>query len=249
MKPTKYLKFFPGKSNNAHLILFDNEKAYIVKFFKKGQEKILFNEWLGYALARYMGLPIPPSRFVEIPPDFLATIEEKEDIIYTSKQFATQFIPNCLNAHELEQPNIVNQDQLAGIITLDYWLYNTDRTRKNVLFKHVENGHYLYMIDLADSFGSFAWKLEDLQMIDQQNLLKSATHQIMASFIKNKEEFEKQLHIIEAIPSLLLREIVEFTPDDWNITKEEKEAIIEFLIFRRDKILPQLLKRFIKLHF
>lgn len=249
MKPIQYLRFFEGKSNNAHHILFDNGQQYIVKFFKRGQEKLLFNEWVGYALARYMHLPIPPSRFVDIPESFFAQLDANEDVLYTSKQFATQFIAGCKNAHELPKPQIVNRDQLAGIILLDYWLYNTDRTRKNILFKDVTDGHYLYMIDHADSFGSFAWKLEDLQIIDHQNLLRSATHELMASFIKGKSEFAKQLHVIKAIPTLLLKEIVEFPPEDWNITTEEKNAIVEYLLYRRDQVLPQLMKKFIKNNF
>jgi hypothetical protein len=247
MKPIQYLEFFEGKSNNAHLISFDNGKQYIVKFLKKGQEKTLLNEWLGYSIARYMNLPIPPSRFVEIPKTFLKEMIQTEDILYTSRQFATLYIPDCKNAHELQNPNIIiNSDQLAGIIILDYWLYNTDRTRKNILFKEESNKNYhLHIIDHADSFGSFAWKKEDLQKIDQQNLLKSATHELIASFIVDKNELYQQFNIIRAIPALLLKEILDFAPEDWLVTKDEKEEIIDFLLFRRENVLPTLIQKFI----
>lgn len=123
MIPTKYNQFFQGKSNNAYLFTFDNEKQYIVKFLKQGQEKILMNEWLGYCISRYLDLPIPSSTIVEIPKTFLTEMEQAEDIIYTPKQFASLYIEGCKNGHEIHKPQLINTKGLAGIIVLDYWFY------------------------------------------------------------------------------------------------------------------------------
>lgn len=246
MMPVQYIRFYPGKSSNAHLILFDNGKQYIVKFLKQGQEKILMNEWLGYSIARYMDLPIPPSRIVEIPAAFLNEIDQKENLIYTSKQFATLYIDDCKNGHELENPHVINTKQLAGILILDYWLFNTDRTRKNILFKEISpETYHLYIIDHADIFGSFAWNKEDLEFISKQ-ILKSATHEMIANFIKDKNDLIEQLKVIQEIPVFLLKEILDFPPEDWGISSDEKDAILTFLINRRDYILPDLIKKVIK---
>lgn len=246
IQPLKYEQRFAGKSNNAYLFTFDNGKQYVVKFLKEGQEKVLFNEWIGYGIARYLQLPVPPGRFVEIPEAMLSKLEEYDQIKSTTTQFASEFIPNCQNAHELKSPNVINQDQLAGIIILDYWLYNLDRTRKNILFKEVDKGHHhLYIIDQADLFGSFSWELNDLTPYSRK-LFKSSTHQLIASFIKSESAFFDQLNIVQSIPIHLLYELITLTPDSWGITDVEKERILEYLVTRRDKTLPKLISDFIK---
>ena len=181
MEPLKYMKRFESKTQNAHLILFDDGKEYVVKMHKKSAKRILVNEWLGYHLARYMNLPIPLTTFIELPKDFIEqTPQLSTDVVITEKQLATTYIDNTRNAHELDVNNIVNKDQLAGIIVLDYWMANTDRTRKNVLFTEVDSdSHHLWAIDYGDSFGSFSWEKEDLKQLPK-SVMKSATHELLA---------------------------------------------------------------------
>lgn len=245
----KYHQLFEGKSNNAHLFSFDNGKQYIVKFLKEGQEKVLFNEWVGYAIARFLQLPVPPSRFVEIPQSYFEGLTDGELIKYTKTQFATEYIPGCKNAHELTAPNVVNRDQLAGIIIFDYWLYNQDRTRKNVLFKETEDQkHQLFIIDHADIFGSFAWDNSSLSTYCRK-LMKSATHELIAEFIEDEKAFYDQLAIIQSIPIHLLNEIVEFVPEEWGITEDDKKQVVDYLVCRRDIVLPKLIRDFIKVRY
>lgn len=249
IQPIKYHQLFEGKSNNAHLFSFDNGKKYIVKFIKEGQEKILFNEWIGYSIARYLQLPVPASRFVQIPESQLSKLTDAKFIKYTDTQFAIEYIPNCKNAHELTSPNIINLEQLAGIIIMDYWLYNQDRTRKNVLFKEeLEGKHKLIIIDHADLFGSFAWESINLPTYSR-NLMKSAAHELIASFIQDEKEFYNLLSLIQSIPIHLLNEIVAFTPDDWGITDDDKKRVVDYLVCRRDMVLAKLISDFIKVRY
>ncbi|MEH7385229.1 HipA family kinase [Bacillus sp. JJ1521] len=246
IQPTKYHQLFEGKSNNAHLFSFDNGKQYIVKFLKEGQEKVLFNEWFGYSIARYLQLPIPPSRLVQIPQNYIKELTDGELVKVNNTQFATEYIPNCQNAHELTTPNVINRKQLAGIIIMDYWLYNLDRTKKNVLFKKVvEGNHELYIIDHADLFGSYAWDSRNLSTYCRK-LMKSATHELIASFIEDEKDFYDQLAIIQSIPIHLLNEIADYTPEDWGITEEEKKQVVDYLVCRRDIVLHKLIRDFIK---
>ncbi|WP_342744924.1 HipA family kinase [Fredinandcohnia onubensis] len=246
IQPTKYHQLYEGKSNNAHLISFDNGKQYIVKFFKEGQDKVLFNEWVGYSIARYLQLPVPPSRFVQIPESFYSELTGGQFVKVTNTQFAIEYIPNCQNAHDLTSPNVINRSQLAGIIIMDYWLYNLDRTRKNVLFKETPEGnHMLYIIDHADLFGSYAWDSSNLSTYCRK-LMKSATHELIASFIPDEKDFYDQLSIIQSIPIHLLNEIVAFTPEDWGVTEDDKKRVVDYLVCRRDMVLSKLIRDFIK---
>ena len=68
----------------------------------------------------------------------------------------------------------------------------------------------------------------------------------MASFIENEQDFFEQIEIIQTLPIHLIEEIVALIPDDWEVTREERKAMVSTLVTRRKKILPELMHRFIK---
>lgn len=244
--PVTYIRTLEGKSN-AHLITFNDGHEYVVKFFQPGFEKTLPNEWIGYCLARFLGLPVPYARLVEIPAEFCSQVPELAQVSHTQYQFASLYLSHASNLHQLSNvEHISNAESLAGIILLDYWLCNQDRTRKNVLLQEAETGGWkLWMIDQAEVFGTFNWLHEDLENLPVE-VLQSATHQFMAQFIQDEQEFQEQLELIQTMPIHLMEEIVAVIPDDWQVSKEEKKAIVTTLVNRRKKILPELLQKFVK---
>lgn len=246
IEPILYKKQLPGKSN-AHLIQFNDGYDYVVKFLRPGFEKSLANEWVGYCIARYMNLPVPYSCMVEILPDFLTNIPNMNPIILTKRQFASRFLPGCVNGHEAEEiSDIVNKDVLANIIVFDYWLMNHDRTRKNILLKEEEKGRYhLSVIDHAEIFHSYNWQLSDLDVL-YKNLIKSLTHKLIASFIDHEDQFWEQIDIMQKMPALLIEEIVDLIPEDWLVSKDERKAMTGILVNRRKREVPKLVHRFIK---
>jgi hypothetical protein len=246
IKPVAYRRKLEGKSN-AHLIAFDDGRDYVVKFFQSGFDKSLPNEWVSYCLARYLGLPVPFARLVEIPEEFSSMIPDYDQFIPTQFQFASLYVPNSLDGHQVKNvAGIVNAETLAGIILLDYWLGNRDRTRKNILLQEDTKDNYrLWIIDHAEILGSYKWDISSLENLPT-GLRKSAAQQLMAAFIEHEDAFFEQLELIQTIPIFLIEEIVSTIPDDWMVTKEEKKAMVTMLLKRRKKNLPKLLPRFIK---
>jgi hypothetical protein len=247
IEPIAYLKSLEGKSN-AHLITFNDGRDYVVKYFQPGFEKTLPNEWVGYCLGRYLGLPIPYARIVEISEEFSSKVPNLAHMNYSHSQFASLYVPGCLNGHEVPTvPHINNHYSLASIILYDYWLSNKDRTRKNILLREESpNSYQLWVIDHAEVFGSYNWLQTDLDILPAE-MIKSATHQLMALFIKEEKDFIDQLELIQTLPILLIEEIVTLIPDDWLVSKDEKKAIVSTLVTRRKKILPELMWKFIKI--
>lgn len=246
MKPVAYKRKLEGKSN-AHLITFCDGKDYVVKYFQPGFEKSLPNEWVGYCLGRYLGLPVPFARIIEIPQEFSAQVPELAEMSAIPFQFASGYIPDCLDGHQASNIcRITNHHSLAGIILFDYWLYNRDRTRKNILL-HEEMPHSfrLSIIDQAEIFGGYAWKQNEIEKLPV-NLIKSATHQMLALFVEDEKQFYEQLELIQSIPILLIEEIVMLIPDEWNVSKEEKKVMVTALVTRRNKELPDIMKNYIK---
>jgi hypothetical protein len=246
IEPVAYRKTLEGKSN-AHLITFNDGRDYVVKYFQPGFEKTLPNEWVSYCLARFLGLPIPFAQIVDIPHDFSSQAPEMSEMSKTKYQFASLYVPDCFNGHQISNvPHIVNPQSLAGIIVFDYWLCNKDRTRKNILLcDEAPDSYQVWMIDHAEIFNSYNWLSQDLEKLPVQ-IMKSATHQFMASFIEDEKKFSEQLELIQTIPELLLDEIVALIPDDWFVSSVEKKAIVNTLMKRRKKVLPELIHTFIK---
>lgn len=246
IEPIAYCKKLEGKSN-AHLFTFNDGKDYVVKYFQSGFERTLANEWISYCLGRYLGLPIPYAQFVEIPLDFSSQIPELQELSMTQYQFASIYIPHCLDAHQVSHiSQIMNHHSLASIIVFDYWLYNGDRTRKNILLhESSESTYQLWAIDHAEVFGTYNWLLSDLEILPA-DLIKSATHQLMARFIQDEKKFAESLELIQTMPIFLIEEIVSTLPDDWMVSKEEKKEIVHTLVNRRKKVLPETIQTFIK---
>jgi len=246
MEPIAYLKQLEGKSN-AHLITFNDGNNYVVKYFQPGFEKTLPNEWLSYCLARYLEIPIPFAQIVEIPKSFSSQIPELAQMTDTQYQFASLYIPDCLDGHQVSDIfQITNYQSLATIIIFDYWLYNGDRTRKNILLHEITNDAFqLWAIDHAEVFGTYNWSLEDLPKLPS-GLIKSATHELMARYIEDEERFFKQLHYIQTIPVFLIEEILSMIPDEWMLSKDDKKEMVNTLLYRRKKVLPKVLDTFIK---
>src|SRR3954451_11246634 len=232
IEPTNYLKKLKGKSN-SHLITFNDGRDYVIKYFQPGFEKTLPNEWVSYCLGRYLGLPIPFAQIVNIPQEYSSQIPELAQMNNTPYQFASIYIPDCLDAHQVSSiRQITNHSSLASIIAFDYWLYNGDRTRKNILLHaESENTYRLWAIDQAEVFGTYNWIQSDLEQLPS-GLIKSATHQIMARFIENENHFFEQLELIQTIPIFLMEEIVSMIPDEWGVSKEEKKAMVSTLVTR-----------------
>ncbi|MBT2643171.1 hypothetical protein J7I80_13105 [Bacillus sp. ISL-41] len=246
IKPVAYRRKLEGKSN-AHLIAFDDGRDYVVKFFQPGFGKTLPNEWVAYCLARYLGLPVPFATLVEIPEEFAAMIPDYVQFTPAQFQFASLYVPNCLDGHQVtDVSGIVNAETLAGIILLDYWLGNRDRTRKNILLQEdTKDVYHLWIIDHAEILGSYNWEIQSIGNLPT-GLRKSSAQRMMAAFIEKEEAFTEYLELIQTIPIFLIEEIVSTIPDDWMMTKEEKKAMVTVLLKRRKKILPKLLPRFIK---
>ncbi|MCM3668184.1 hypothetical protein M3181_04105 [Mesobacillus maritimus] len=248
IKPTASLKTLPGKSN-AQLLTFDDGQDYVVKSWKPEYPRSLANEWLGYAIARYLQLPVPFGRIVEFPAEFLNEQQEAENGEKMQQHFASLFVPDCINGHEVGRIETLTNtpESLAGIILFDYWVANRDRTRKNILFQPAEQqGVYqLWAIDQAEILTGFDWNLSELEQLPTE-LIKSTAHKMLIEFIDHEQYFYQQLEVIQSIPILLLEEIVELIPEKWEVTKEERKAIITALLHRRHKVLPKVMERFLK---
>lgn len=182
---------------------------------------------------------------VEIPHEFSLKCPEIAHLTTNQFQFASLYVPDCIDGHQVAEPQIINTQPFAGIILFDYWLNNQDRTRKNILLhKEMQGFYHLWIIDHAEVFGSYNWHHSDLENLPVK-IMKSSTHQLMARFISDEKEFTDQLELIQKIPILLIEEFVSLIPDDWMVSSEERKTIVRTLLRRRKKNLAELVEKLI----
>lgn len=245
MEPIQYKQLLPGKSK-AHLIKFSDGNDYVVKFLQEGFEKSLANEWVAYCLGRYLGVPIPFARLIELPQEFLQQIPDFDEPLLSTTQFASLYIPDCKDGHEVTTiSTITNHDQLASIIVFDYWLQNRDRTRKNILLKETGPDTFqLYAIDHAEVFNSYNWQVEELSSLPAK-IIKSATHELMAQFVENDDLYFEAINIMKKMPILLIDETVKLLPEDWNISRKDRKKMVESLIKRRKNQVTKMINSFL----
>lgn len=252
----KYVKpILEGKSHPQLLILSDGYE-YVVKFKRdyngvsRHTTRSLVNEWLAYQLGNALSLPVVPSQTVYIPNSFIDNNQElSRRRFLPGHQFASLFLRDPIQLRkDVPPPNkmkIKNRIDAAGVIVFDHWIRNADRARGNILLEPLKDGTYhFHMIDHGDCFpGKFQWTKESLQE-HPQPLSHKAAYRWLFSLLNHKDELYSFIDKINNLSDEILFQIIEDIPEDWNVDKEEKAALFQYLSSGKNA-LPELIAGFL----
>lgn len=128
---------------------------------------------------------------------------------------------------------------------MDLWLKNNDRTHNNLNL--IVSQRKLYAIDHAATFDQEPFKrLADSVRKDyfvepgEIGELLVNTHYFNYYFDQYAREFEEKglalCDKIEQTDAALVRQIIESLPSTWHLSADEGQAVIEYLIHRKDKL-------------
>jgi hypothetical protein len=117
------------------VVATDRGGPYVVKFRGAGQgAKALVAELVVAALALELGLPVPQPALVKLAAGFGKAEPDPEiqDILRGSvgTNFGLAYLPGAL-PYDPAVPTALAPDLAAGIVWLDAWLTNVDRTARN----------------------------------------------------------------------------------------------------------------------
>ncbi|MEH7332566.1 HipA family kinase [Neobacillus drentensis] len=250
--PVKFVQTLRG--GTAHVILFNDGKKYVVKWNGTTREraKEAVNEYVAAQLATLLSLPVVPFELVYIPDEFIKKNPELQSKKYkfsSGCQYACLFIENSIVLKEFKalpsKTEVKNQDMLAAMAVFDQWVYNSDRTMSNLLLERLsEDSYYFHMIDHGKCFpGGYKWSAKTLSQKLKYKMKYRESYQWIFSILNN-EDFTSYVEKIISTPNNLIYEVIQSIPKEWAVSKEESEALYQFLVNHKNS-LPNVIDNFI----
>ena len=218
----------------------DDGRSVFLKTFNNCEgNRVLFNEWVSYNLAKLFDLPIPEAFWgiiddktvLQIPLD-----DKCKGICFCSTVVtpAARLLPNIISSVE-------NINVFGSLLLFDHWIYNADRNPGNILFNFKDKK--MYIIDHSHVFSDTAdWTERDLELIrsgsiSSDNTILRENSEVYSWFFnaKSRDRYDIETVAKEKFPlfkSELIHDIIHDTPENILPPQNMCNALEEFLVSR-----------------
>lgn len=218
-----------------------DNNIYACKFFDDcSGRKHLINEFISYHIACLLDLPIPEAKLIRVKKELLPSkIDDKRNgEIFCDLAFGSRWINRAqpkVNPLHLEQ--CCNTEQIPKIIFFDQFILNNDRAFNdgNLIFEF--KSKKIYIIDHSHVFlQSLLWTSETLNT-DKELLLvptfsKKNNHMLL-NYVNGHSPFDNFVDTFKmSLDKNKIISIVKSIPKEWNLTIEEENSLIDFLVYR-----------------
>jgi len=224
---------------SPRLMLGKDGHRYVVKLMQnKVGPKVLANEWLGFRLAKQIGLCVPHGEMVCIPS---ALVHKNRCLrrLYADAgvHFGSRYLSGCEYVGRRVMRLAVNKDEVVGTMLFDHLLYNDDRTlnRKNFLARREGHGYRVYAIDHSHLFGSGRWSEESL--LRPRALQAVNDRRVFGWLLRHYLTREKLAPYVGRVLSVKDDEVAEMIaeiPSAW-LTDTERDSVMHFWQARREQ--------------
>lgn len=234
-------------------VLAEDENAYLIKHNIRGsKQKELAREWISYRLFKHFGISVPQAELLMFNPqkfqDELSSLTGrfKEHVVFGSRWLDAKDIKDGLyEGKRKSSEDLKNPEELARILLMDLWLKNSDRQPLNLNL--IVSNRKLFAIDHAAMFDQVSFhNLADpvnkeyfVRPGEIGDLIVSSNffHYYFNRYAKEIKDAGQQLRRkIEGTDKSFFRSVLDTIPESWNITEEEKKAIVNYLNFRKTKL-------------
>ncbi len=231
-------------------VLAEDENTYLIKHNIRGNKyQDLTKEWITYRLFRHFKIATPKADLLWFNPmKFQDELKEltgvfKEHIVFGSLWLDARddLKDELYEGKSSTREQLVNPSELVKILVMDIWLKNSDRQPLNL--NMIVSKQKLYAIDHSAVFDQ-----EPLDRLAESNRKEYFVQPgdlgdlIINSFYFNyyfrqyPKEFERAgitlCRKIAGTDRTLIDNILKSLPESWQITSKEKEAIVEYLVYR-----------------
>lgn len=235
---TRYIGCMNSGLTKPQAFECDDGNQYVIKFKENPAGiKVLVNELIANRIANLLGLPVPLGTLVYIPSHVITEPSLQEGI-----HFGTLLIPYTFRnppLHVIESS--YNVDCIPGMYVFDNYLANNDRHDENIVLSIRYHGNQIVMIDHSHCFGKPQWKdTELIELNDYDKIITRGIYQKIKHIITAQNSLDKWLGRLEKIEEEQLFSIVDEIPGEWDIASEDREALLFYLINRKQKVRPLL---------
>ena len=231
-------------------VLAEDENAYVIKHNIRGMMlKNMAREWISYQLFRHFSVSVPKAELLVFDPMMF-----REELGSLTGRFNKHIVfgSRWLNARDVKDDmyegktktseNLKNPEELARILVMDLWLKNSDRQPYNL--NMIVANQKLYAIDHAATFDQISFIDLAKPVLKEYFVQPGEIGELIVSshffryyynrFAQKLEEAGRNLcREIEATDKPLINRILRTLPEGWCITEDEKNAVIDYLIFRK----------------
>jgi len=220
-----------GSSSRPVLLLCDDSKEYVVKGSQAG--RVIFNDhvvaWLGSVLGAPTGVP----RVVGVPAALIA-LEPQMQHVAAGLAHATLWEPDCTDAQPLQHTAVPeNRPRFAALAVLYGWVRAGDnqfiyKTTAPNLVISVDHGHFFP--------AGPGWTVASLVGAPAPQLDPT----IGATCNFTPEELASVRERLRNISDAHIAAIVGRPPASWNVSRDERIALADYLVTRRDHLIHTL---------
>lgn len=216
----------------------------IIKTFNNCQSNIvLANELISYRIAKALNLPVSRSG--------VCLISEDTDDPYGcltkdayGKGFFSERIDRTTVFNAPTMVNLVqNKADIPRSIVFDHLIYNKDRNQGNILLKFLKTGVLFYLIDHTHVFNKQClWNKRELELcIEEDDFLDTDILEynkyLYGMFFQSMSMTLENFLLISSdyqskINRDMLEEILDNVPYEWEVSKEDGYALIEYILYR-----------------
>lgn len=220
-----------------HLFKCEDGQTYVVKFLNnRAGSGILANELIAYRLGKCLGLPITPYRIIQITRDLVEMFPVLKSLgIPTGLHLGSLYFEQGTTLSE--EVNLIlckNLYHAAGMIVFDHWINNWDRHNAGSNLLYLPDQRKIQMIDHSDAFFGPDWNTEEFtDDMNKMDVFWGPIYEMFVPFIDSPDPFGHYLSLIEKISEKAIIQAVKGLPKQWDISREDVTALIDFLLCRR----------------
>lgn len=227
----KHIKKMETGGSNSQLIEC-KEGKFVVKFKQNPQgPRVLVNELVSAILATTLLLLCPKAAVVSAAPEFIEMNQAVLSTFSPGLHFGSEYlssdesrVTSTFDSQTIKQAD--NFNELAGIMAFDVWTANTDRTLANLI--SYENR--ILMIDHGHNFTAPNWTAQTLRAS-----VNNSYDWSLKNFV-NRDLLNAEIQKISSLDPMAIQTAIDQVPNEWGLTSDDKNALLEFLTHRQATI-------------
>jgi len=202
--------------------------------------KVLVNELLAAQFGEWLKLCFPPGGRIHISQEVLSGSRRlTAAAVPPGWHFGCEYLQGVDYVNKFKLHRAINKEQMAGVMLFDHMFHNPDRTvnRKNLLIRKEREGYKLYAIDSSHLFRRGKWTIAMLnELAETITINHRRSYGVLLKYYLRPAHLFKYAAMVKAIEDARLNGFVDGIPEEWLPDKTERQALLDFLVVRRDKV-------------